>query len=193
MMCDLLHRKILALIGAHNLLGAEKLINDITSRNKDLRVNPDIAALEGRIHREIWEQTDERAQLDAAFAAYYRAYQADTTQYYPAINAAELALFKGDTQVANQLFQAVLGLCHKELQRQNVTYWVDFTYGAAYLGLGEVDTAVVAYAQGLKRNPAPSPRDQEFAARGAIRMASAKRLPLNAVDEVKKLLGSGHH
>ena len=184
---QLLHRKALAVVELQNLLEAENLVKHIISLDKELASNPEIASLEGRIHRERWELTHKSAELDAAIAAYRRAYEADRTQYYPGINAAELALTKGDTDLAKQIFQEVLDTC-KELQKRPVTsYWLDFTVGAVYLGLGDVDAAIAEYMKSLNRVPAPPPRDRESAAKGAYRMATARKLPTDVIEKIKTL------
>jgi tetratricopeptide (TPR) repeat protein len=185
---QLLHRKALAVIELQNLLEAENLVKHILSLNEELSLNPEIASLQGRIHRERWELTQEPAELDAAIAAYYRAYEADKTQYYPGINVAELALTKGDTNLAEQIFQEILDECKELQKRPIVSYWVDFTVGAAYLGQGDIDGAIAAYSQGLKRIPSPPPRDRESAARGVYRMATAKHLPDDVIEKIKAIL-----
>jgi tetratricopeptide (TPR) repeat protein len=84
----LLHRKALALVELHNLQEAKNVINEIISLNEELHSNPEIASLQGRLYREQWKLTENPQDLDAAIEAYYRAYKADKTQYYPGINAA---------------------------------------------------------------------------------------------------------
>jgi len=185
---QLLHRKALALVELHNLLEAENLVKDIISLNQGLRLNPEIASLQGRIHRSRWALTHEIPELDAAIAAYHQAYEADRTQYYPGINAAELALTKGDTNLAEQILQEVLATCKKLQARPVVSYWVDFTLGAVYLGLGNVDAAIAEYTKGLHRIPAPPPRVRESAAKGAYRMATAKKLPDDVIEKIKAIL-----
>lgn len=185
---QLLHRKALAVVELQNLLEAENLVQHIISLNEELSLNPEIASLQGRIHRERWELTHELPELDAAIAAYYRAYEADRTQYYPGINASELALTKGDTDLAKQIFQEVLDACKELQKRPVVSYWVDFTVGAAYLGQGDIDAAIAEYTQGLQRTPTPPPRDRQSAAKGAYRMAIARKLPNNVAEKIKALL-----
>jgi len=185
---QLLHRKALAVVELQNLQEAEDLVKHIISLNEDLSLNPEIASLQGRIHRERWELTRESPELDAAIAAYYRAYEADKAQYYPGINAAELALAKGDMDLAQQIFQEVIDACKEHQKWPVVSYWVDFTVGAAYLGQGKIDAAIAAYTQGLQRLPAPPPRDRQSSAKGAARMATARKLPNEVAEKIKTLL-----
>ncbi len=185
---QLLYRKALAVVELQNLLEAENLVKHIISLDEELSLNAEIASLQGRIHRERWALTHEPAELDAAIAAYYRAYEADRTQYYPGINAGELTLTKGDTDLAKQLFQEVLETCKDLQKRPVVSYWVDFTVGAASLGQGDIDAAIAAYTQGLQRLPAPPPRDRQSAAKGADRMVAARKLPNDVVEKIKAIL-----
>ena len=185
---QLLHRKALAVVELQNLLEAENLVKHIISFNEELSLNPEIASLQGRIHRERWELTHEPTELDAAITAYHRAYEADKTQYYPGINAAELALTRGDTDLAKQIFQEVLDTCKELQKRPVVSYWVDFTVGAVHLGQGDIDAAIKAYTQGVQRTTIPPPRDRQSATKGATRMATARRLPSDAIEKIKALL-----
>jgi tetratricopeptide (TPR) repeat protein len=184
----LLHRKALALVELQNLQDAEDIVNYIVSLNGELKFNSEIASLEGRIHRERWVLTQDLLELETAISSYLRAYETDKTQYYPGINAAELALAKGDTALAERLFQEILVVCKQLQSEQNVSYWVDFTVGALYLGLGDVDVAIAEYKSGLNRTTAPSLRDRESAVKGAARMANLKKLPDEVVEKIKALL-----
>lgn len=185
---QLLHRKALALVEQHNLNEAKKLLESIFSVNNALNMDTEIAALQGRIYREQWEQDKNAADLNAAFDAYYRAYQADKTSYYAGINAAELAFTKGDVVLGTQLLREVLLMCQRLQNQPPVSYWVDFSAGATYLGLNEVDKAVREYQKALSRVPAPGARERESAMKGVSRMAEARKLPTDVVDRVKAVL-----
>ncbi len=183
-----LHRKALALVELHDLNEAKKLIERIVTLDKNLNVNAEIAALQGRIYREQWRLTQNPADLDTAIDAYYRAYQADQTSYYTGINAAELAFTKGDMALGKQIAEEVLAICQEFQSQPVVSYWVDFSAGAAYLGLDKMDEAITAYKLGLTRNPPPGLRERESAAKGVTRMAEARKLPSADVDRVKAIL-----
>ncbi|GAC1407290.1 MAG: hypothetical protein NVS4B11_08190 [Ktedonobacteraceae bacterium] len=185
---QLLHRKALALLELGRRDEAEKLVENIIARNKDLSVNADIAALQGRINREQWERDHNPTDLDIAINAYYRAYQADQTSYYAGINAAELAFTKGDTALGKQIAEEVLATCRQFQDQPRVSYWVDFSAGAAYLGLDEVDKAITEYEKGVKRLPGPGLREQASATKGAARMVKAKKLPEEVIVKVKAIL-----
>ena len=185
---DLLHRKALALAEKKELPQAESIIETIFREHPDLRHNAELASLEGRINRDRWEIDKEEKYLNQAFAAYLRAYRADQTQYYPGINAGSLALAKKDVDTANKIFADVLKTCDDLRQRQDVSYWVDFTAGDTLLGMGRVQEAMDNYRKGLDRNPQPPPRDKSSALRGALRMASYKELGDDVTQELKLLL-----
>jgi tetratricopeptide (TPR) repeat protein len=144
--------------------------------------------LQGRLYREQWKLTDNPQDLDAAIEAYYRAYQADKTQYYPGVNAATLSLTKGDTELATQIFQDVLKVCQQLQQQQIVSYWVDFTVGELYLGLGDVEAAIAEYKKGLSRTPPPPSRDRNSALKGVRRVVNAKKLPNETVTNIEAIL-----
>jgi tetratricopeptide (TPR) repeat protein len=185
---QLLHRKALALVGLGQRDEAKLIVENIISRNKNLSVDADIAALLGRIYREQWQLDHNPADLDAALNAYYQAYQADKTSYYAGINAAELAFTKGDVTLGKEIAEEVLATCQQFQSQPIVSYWTDFSAGAAYLGLDKIDEAIADYRQGLGRFPVPGPRERESAFKGAIRMADAKKLPGDVVDRIKAIL-----
>lgn len=184
----LLHRKALALVELHNLQEAKNVINEIISLNQELHSNPEIASLQGRLYREQWRLTENPQDLDAAIEAYYRAYQADKTQYYPGINAATLSLTKGDTELANQIFQEIVTLCQQRQQGSVVSYWVDFTAGEAYLGQGDVEAAIAEYKKGVSRTPPPPLRDQDSAVKGVRRIVMAKKLSSEIITQIEAIL-----
>lgn len=185
---DLMHRKGLAFLHKHNSQEAEEIVNKLLQYYPSIRNNPELASLEGRIHRENWQTTKEPAQLDKAFAAYHRAYEANPTQYYPGINAAELAIYKGDTNLASEILNEILAYCSKEQQEPVVSYWVDFTVGQIYLGLGNYDKASENYSRGLTRTPSPSIRDRKSALSGARRMIEAKNLVTEDIGRIEQIL-----
>jgi tetratricopeptide (TPR) repeat protein len=187
---DLMHRKGLAFLHKHNSQEAEKIVNKLLQNYPNLQNNPELASLEGRIHRENWLTTKESVQLDKAFAAYYRAYEANSSQYYPGINAAELAFYRKDTELANEILSNILDYCLKIQQEPIVSYWVDFTIGQVYLGLGNYEEASKNYQIGLKRNPSPSIRDRKSALNGVRRMFDAKNLTTEDIEKIEQILST---
>jgi tetratricopeptide (TPR) repeat protein len=185
---DLLHRKALALAEMHDLPAAEAIVGELLSSNAQLAANPELASLEGRIHRERWLATGEQSHLDKAYSAYLRAYEADRTQYYPGINAGSLALTKGYEEKAKEIFGEVLSRCDDLQRRVPVSYWVDFSAGEAHLGLGETEEAIADYRRGVARTPTPPARDKASAVKGVRRMALAKELDNNVVREIERVL-----
>lgn len=185
---DLLYRKALAEVELQNLQSAEELVTLIFSLDQKLTTDPEVASLEGRILRERWMLTQDSTRLDGAIAAYYRAYEAHPTQYYPGINAAELLLVKGETSQAAHLLHKLLETCQAHLTEQVVSYWVDFTLGATYLGLGDEITAIAAYRKGMQRSPSPSLRHRTSALKGAKRMIEARKLDTEIARKIEVLL-----
>lgn len=184
----LLHRKALALTEQQNLLAAAALVEQILQTHDELRDNPELASLEGRIYRERWQLNHETEDLDRAVQAYRRACEADPTQYYPCINAASLALTKKDTGTAAGLFGAVLERCQILQERPVISYWVDFSAGEARLGLGDIAGAKDDYQRGLARVPPPPPRNIQSALKGIRRMIEAAGHPGELIDEFEQIL-----
>ncbi len=185
---ELIHRKALAMVELQNLSDAETLVQGMFQDHNELRSNPELASLEGRINRERWTLTRERTYLDAAFNAYHRAYEADRNQYFPGINAGELALVRGDILKAEEIFREVLETCSMLQQRSIVSYWVDFSAGQAYIGLGDTEAAVGEYTRALSRIPAPPPRARQSALGGARRTAQARGLSDASIQQIAELL-----
>ena len=185
---DLLHRKALALVELHNLPEAEGIVKRIIEANNDLRLNPDLAALEGRIFRERWQTTSDTEDLRKAYEAYLRAYKADPASYYTGINAGSLALAMQDTEEAQRLFTEVAATCQQLQREPNTSFWTDFSMGEAQLGLGNVVAASEAYQKGVNRMPPPSPREKTSALNGIIRMGRAKGIDDNTLSEVRQSL-----
>jgi tetratricopeptide (TPR) repeat protein len=184
----LLHRKGLALARRNDLHQAAQVVAAIYGIEPQLRDNPEIAGLEGRIYRTLWKSNGVENDLDRAIEAYRRAYDLDRTQYYPGINAAELLLFKKRVEEADIIFKAVLETCRELQKRAAVSFWTDFTAGQAELGIGDLNEAAIAYSAGLNRNPPPSKSDKRSASDGVCRMAEAKGLTAEQIASILNLL-----
>jgi len=184
----LLHRKALILLGEEEYAEAQKPIEEIIKLDRQLSVNPDIAGLQGRLHRELWTLTKNTGELDAAVDAYLRAYKADPTAYYPGSNAAELLVIRGRTDEGKEIFSAVLATCQYLQALSTVTFWVDFTAGAACFALGKSDDAVREYEQGIRRNPAPVQWQRESALGSVDRLAKVLQSPPEVVERIKAVL-----
>ena len=185
---DLMHRKALSLVHKKNSSDALGIVNRLMETYPGLVNNPELASLEGRIYRENWQIGKQTDQLDKAFNAYYRAYESNPSQYYPGINAAELAFFKKENDLASKILEGILPHCLQLQLEPIVSYWVDFTVGQIYLGLGNYEEASTNYEQGLKRTPSPSRRDRTSALSGARRMIEAKNSTSDDVSRIEKIL-----
>ena len=177
----LLHRKALILAEQRDFARAEAVLQDILSTHPELRLNAEIGSLNGRLQRQLWMLTTDPARLDTAIQAYLDVYEADRTQYFPGINAAELLLRRSEIQRAEIILQELLINCQRLQKLAETSYWLDFTLGEVYLGLGNSNRAITMYQEGLGRDPAPQPRERDSAADGARRMIEARNLS----DDVK--------
>jgi hypothetical protein len=110
-----------------------------------------------RTHKDLALDTDgtiiDRAHLDAAFGLYRRAYENAITAsdadgaLYAGINAATVALIRGDLGEARSLAERVRKLC--EDGRDESDYWRTATLGEAALILGDYRGAAGHYAKAV--------------------------------------------
>jgi tetratricopeptide (TPR) repeat protein len=183
----LLNRRSLILIEQRRQAEALQFLTTLTQQHPELAQNADVAGLEGRIYRELWQQTNDSAQLDNALAAYKRAYDLDNTQLYPAINVAELAFAKGDETTGQTLCQQIITQATALRNERVVSYWTDFAAGEAHLGLRQEALAVEDYRAGVQRTPAVSLRDWDSALAGAQRMVTIRKLPTDVITNIQGL------
>jgi hypothetical protein len=110
-----------------------------------------------RTHKDLAMAADNpesrRVHLQAAFDLYDEAYrralrQGDAAQaYYTGINAATLALLRGELETARATAREVRRLCEGELERKGGSdYWIHATLAEAALILGERSEAETQYA-----------------------------------------------
>jgi tetratricopeptide (TPR) repeat protein len=179
----LLHRKVLILLEQHDLLAAQDTLEYIFLEFPDARYLPEIAGLQGRLHRELYESGGRTEELEQAIKAYQTAFQNDPMNYYCGVNVVTLTLLAGRVDQARNTARRVLELCLQLQSSNNVSFWVDFTIGELELVLGDYDAARMAYSAGLQRNPSPKPRQCETALKGVRRVFHAARLdPEKMVD-----------
>jgi class 3 adenylate cyclase/tetratricopeptide (TPR) repeat protein len=146
------HRAVLSLANA----GATELaLKTFDELGLAAQTNTDIGSLFGRLHKDLaFAEPDpgkRRALFGAARAIYEDVYaravgEGDAEAYYPAINAATLALLAGDSEAAGALAGAVLTLLRarmEALDHANAAdrYWILATELEAYLVMGDVDAA----------------------------------------------------
>ena len=93
--------------------------------------------------------------LDAGMRLYARAFDAarrddsDAGAYYAGINAATMAVLKGDLEGARTLAREVRGICRREAPGEDGSsrYWREATLGEAALILGDGEAAAAHYAR----------------------------------------------
>lgn len=185
---DLLHRKALGSLHCHDRALALQTITQLIGVDPALSNNPEIAGLEGRVRREIWESSRNPLDLSAARGAYRRATDANKSDYYCAVNAASLSLAASDNAEANYLFARALQAVRKAQEKQPISYWTDFSAGEIALGQGMLQLASEEYAKGLTRIPAPPARDRESALKGVRRMAALRGFSPTDIEPVEQLL-----
>ena len=139
---SLLHKKglILARSGAtEDALSIAISLERVTGKQDPLR--DEVLGLLARCHKDLWEQEVDQAKkaehLERAFHYYLLAYSSRRGTYYTGINAAHMALLKGDPSEADRLAEKVLRECARECEPERRTgaasYWLDATIGHAHL------------------------------------------------------------
>jgi hypothetical protein len=112
-----------------------------------------------RTHKDLAAAAKDAAgrafHLDAGFALYARAFESarrdrsDAGAYYAGINAATMAVLKGDLEGARRIARDVREICRREAlgEDEPARYWREATLGEAALILGEYDAAAAHYAR----------------------------------------------
>ena len=98
----------------------------------------------------MWEKENQEqekaAQLEQAFDAYYTSYQ-NTGSGYTGINAATLALIKGDLETAHRIGQHVYQISLEEAKGMEPDYWTQATLGEVLLILNQPEQAREHYTR----------------------------------------------
>lgn len=157
---DVRLRQLLALALARS--GATYRANKILHRlheegQTDKETLEETLGILARTHKDFWalatDPAEKERQLRLAYEFYYEAYRS-TRGYYTGINAATLALLRGDREDAYQLGREVRALCLEELQRLarggGDAYWAEATLGEAALILSEWTEAEEWYTKAAK-------------------------------------------
>ena len=90
-------------------------------------------------------QSEKLSQLEHAFQAYYTSYK-NTGSSYTGINAATLALIKGDLDIAHQIGRSVYQLSLEQSKESEQDYWTQATLGEVLLILGQPEHAREYYS-----------------------------------------------
>lgn len=184
----LLHRKVLILLEQGEHGQAKENLDFIYRDFPDARFLPEIAGLEGRLHRELFETTGRKEELETAISAYEVAYQKDSYSYYCGVNAVTLKLLAGRLEEARDLAANVLKVCHDLLTHDKVSFWLDFTVGELFLVLGKYENALESYGIGLQRNPSPRERQKESALKGVRRIFTSAELDTKYLSSFEGIL-----
>ena len=109
----------------------------------------------GAVHKRLWDETKESAQLDQAVRGYGRGFRL-RNDYYNGINFAYLLNVRAanaqsraeaiaDFIQAERVRREVLDICEAEMKNESLPeeqkYWVLATMAEAYVGLGDEDEA----------------------------------------------------
>ena len=190
----MIHRRIMIHLHLHEFTEAKEKLNSVLASDWTLRNNPEFAGLEGRLYSEIFESDSSNIDaLDFAIKAYKRAYNKHPENYYVGGNIAILLMMQGRVRAARNQARRVNQVCKSLQQRNQVSFWNDFTEGAMQIILANLNLALEAYARGLTREPPPSPRQIDAAiARGVDRLAPLISEDNQLLDRAKEMLNSFH-
>jgi class 3 adenylate cyclase/tetratricopeptide (TPR) repeat protein len=96
--------------------------------------------------------------LSRAFEYYNRAFEIEPRDYYPGINAASIALLKGNRDAATNLAKQVIEICQAQPENDRDTYWNKATVAEALAVLDKREEAGRAY-RGAVSSGKPKLRD----------------------------------
>jgi tetratricopeptide (TPR) repeat protein len=193
---------------AQSILVAEKVrrINDAVMLLKTYfakvpiaQKNYDLASLEARIHRELWDLQHLDGDLKQARDAYKNAWDANPQEYFPAINYAETYLLygvrKGATVAAciqelGDTFNKIVTCCDTHRLQGATTFWIDFTIGQMHLMQDNFRKAKDTYKAGLACTPTPTLQQWESAMLSVNRLHTYIPLLVTAdmVSEISALI-----
>lgn len=184
----LLHRKVLILLEQQKHDEAKENLDFIYRDFPDAKFLPEISGLEGRLHRELYESTGRKDELEASIASYELAYQNDNYSYYCGVNAVSLKILAGRLDEARELATKVLSVCQELLTHDKVSFWLDFTIGELHLVLGRYEDALESYTSGINRVPVPKERQKESALKGLRRVFNATELDMTFLVRFEEIM-----
>ena len=131
---------------------AREVIAPIAAAQRLANLGPtergEVLAVIGRIHKEIFRQTRDQADLDEACEAYRRAFDEGDGGSYPRINEASLRLIGGQDDEARRLAEEVIALVGDAADA-----WGHATRAEALLVLEDLPAACESYRMALAEHP----------------------------------------
>jgi len=185
----LLHRKTLVLLETKQYQRAKESIDMIHREFPEAKYLPEVAGLEGRLYRQLYECTGEKDNLEQSIIAYETAYQKNRYSYYCGVNAVVLKYINGSVSESKILCEDVLSVCTEIQKHGKDSFWLDFTIGELKLILGDVEEAIIAYKSGLSREPKPKARHLESAFTAIQRVFDYTELNKENLVRFKELFG----
>lgn len=133
---------------AFSLLGDHQKAAAVLS---NLGTSAETGGIAGGILKRRYLETLNPNLLISAFAQYESSFQL-TRDPYPGINAASLALWKGDGTRSRAIAQEVLVIGEGKPSKER-DHWDWATLGEAHLLLGQMDDAIQCYEMAVAKNP----------------------------------------
>lgn len=179
----------------NDLEGASQTLQKLLAQNPDLLESSEVASLKGRLHRMLWQQNHQRADLDAAQEAYTFGFEHNPESYYLRLNAAELMIPQGRVTESEAEFKALDPVIRELIKTgRDASYWAHFSLGEAILGGASSHDAATAraaldeysYALNICKPP-PADRNWRSARDGAQRIVAFKNLDPKIYDNIQAL------
>jgi class 3 adenylate cyclase/tetratricopeptide (TPR) repeat protein len=140
---ELTQQMALALAQMGSTARAQEILEEALQKNPSDRTT--LSGL-GRTCKDLWcAQPGNTNALARAFEFYNRAFEVEPRDYYPGINAAAVAVLRGDLNNGRRIAAEVLNLCHDLPPDKRDTYWVRATIAEALAILGRREEAESAY------------------------------------------------
>ena len=138
-----LHALALARMGSH--VQARSVITGLAAESQD----EETLGILARTYKDLWLESDDPSDLDRAYQAYASAYKSHPERYWTGINAATLAVARGDRAAAFHTAADVGGVCIARLDSatDSERYWLTSTLAEAALVQGDLDEAARRYAE----------------------------------------------
>jgi hypothetical protein len=143
----------LALARSGDTEDANRLLRALAAEGLD---DAETLGMLARTHKDLGltsrDRSEREAHLTASFELYARAYgtsrerEVNADAYYTGINAATLAVLRGDVDAARRLAREVEAICTRLRGGGTPDYWSEATLGEAALILGETAVARRHYA-----------------------------------------------
>lgn len=136
-------------------LHARRILDGLIAENESHRTGETLGLLASS-YKTSWRnarnERERKASLDHCYEIYLQAFE-QTGEYYPGINAATMAVVRGELEAGKKIAAQVQQICQTALQQGDLSYWNLATLGEATLILGQTGEAARFYSQAVEAAP----------------------------------------